>query len=62
MALVARAIGEPAGVSVEPTRDYRGVPVVGAWRWVEEHQFGVVTKIDADEAFIGHLKDPEFVC
>jgi serine/threonine protein kinase len=51
MALVARAIGEPAGVSVEPTRDYRGVPVVGAWRWVEEHQFGVVTKIDADEAF-----------
>jgi eukaryotic-like serine/threonine-protein kinase len=51
MTLVARAINEPTGVSVEATRDYRGVPVVGAWQWVEEHHFGVVTKIDADEAF-----------
>ena len=34
-----------------PERDYRGVPVVGAWHWIDEHQFGVVTKIDATEAF-----------
>jgi serine/threonine protein kinase len=51
MQFVAEAISEPAGVSVVPARDYRGVPVVGAWHWMEDHQFGVVTKIDASEAF-----------
>ncbi len=51
MHFVSNAISEPAGASVTPARDYRGVPVVGAWHWMEDHQFGVVTKIDADEAF-----------
>ena len=51
MGLVAKAINEPPGVDLEPTRDYRGIPVVGAWQWVDEHHFGVVTKIDAEEAF-----------
>lgn len=51
MALVGRALTETNGVHVLPERDYRGVPVVGAWHWIDEHQFGVVTKIDAAEAF-----------
>lgn len=51
MHFVANAISDDAGASVTPVRDYRGVPVVGAWHWMEDHQFGVVTKIDADEAF-----------
>lgn len=51
MALVGRALTESNGVHVLPERDYRGVPVVGAWHWIDEHQFGVVTKIDASEAF-----------
>lgn len=34
-----------------PFRDYRGVPVVGAWRWLPKYGFGVGTKIDAQEAF-----------
>ncbi|MEY4691506.1 MAG: hypothetical protein RIT19_1831 [Verrucomicrobiota bacterium] len=51
MGLVARALTESNGVQVLPDRDYRGVPVVGAWHWIDEHQFGVVTKIDASEAF-----------
>ena len=51
MALVAKALTESNGVQVLPDRDYRGVPVVGAWHWIDEHQFGVVTKIDASEAF-----------
>jgi len=51
MSLVARALTETNGVQVLPERDYRGVPVVGAWHWIDEHQFGVVTKIDASEAF-----------
>jgi serine/threonine protein kinase len=51
IAMVERAIeGEP-GVEIEPFRDYRGVNVVGAWRWLPKYGFGVGTKIDAREAF-----------
>jgi len=49
--MVERAIeGEP-GVEIVPFRDYRGVAVVGAWRWFPRYGFGVGTKIDAREAF-----------
>jgi hypothetical protein len=49
--MVAAAVAGGAGVTVQPTRDYRGVPVVGAWRWLSHYGFGVVTQIDAQEAF-----------
>jgi hypothetical protein len=49
--IVAEAVSGEAGVDVEPSRDYRGVEVVGAWRWLPDHGFGVATQIDADEAF-----------
>lgn len=26
--------------------DYRGKPVIGAWRWIESHRFGVVAEVD----------------
>jgi hypothetical protein len=39
------------GVDVEGYRDYRGVPVLGAWAWLPDLGFGVVTEIDSDEAF-----------
>jgi signal transduction histidine kinase len=32
-------------------RDYRGVPVVGAWIWDEHFSIGITTEIDKDEAF-----------
>ncbi|MFT7618884.1 MAG: PAS domain S-box-containing protein [Planctomycetota bacterium] len=32
-------------------RDYRGVPVIGAWAWDSAHRFGIATEIDADEAY-----------
>ncbi len=51
MLMVERAIEGEAGVEIEPFRDYRGVPVVGAWRWLPKYGFGVGTKIDAREAF-----------
>ncbi|MBN9691830.1 MAG: serine/threonine protein kinase [Verrucomicrobia bacterium] len=51
MGMVAQAVAGESGSTVTPVRDYRGVPVVGAWRWLPEHEFGVVTKIDAAEAF-----------
>ena len=51
IAMVKLAVEGGADVTVEPFRDYRGVPVVGAWRWLPKYGFGVGTKIDAREAF-----------
>jgi len=49
--MVEQAIEGGAGVEVEPFRDYRGVPTVGAWRWLPKYGFGVGTKLDASEAY-----------
>jgi len=49
--MVERALSGESGVEIEPFRDYRGVPVVGAWKWLPDHGFGVGIKIDAREAF-----------
>jgi eukaryotic-like serine/threonine-protein kinase len=40
-----------AGYDVDGYRDYRGVPVVGAWRWLETQGIGVANEVDAAEAF-----------
>jgi PAS domain S-box-containing protein len=45
----AAVSGQP-GVDLEGYRDYRGVPVFGAWAWMEGLGLGVTTEIDADEA------------
>jgi tRNA A-37 threonylcarbamoyl transferase component Bud32 len=50
--MVADAIEGGAGVDVEGYRDYRGVPVIGAWRWLDKYNFGVATEINKDEAFL----------
>ena len=39
-----------SGVIKEPTIDYRGVEVIGAWRWLPEYGFGVISQVDAAEA------------
>ncbi len=49
--LVASAVEGRDVVNVVPTRDYRGVPVVGASRWLPQFGFGVATQIDATEAY-----------
>jgi serine/threonine protein kinase len=49
--IVSNAVAGGNGVGVVPVRDYRGVPVVGAWRWLPQHGFGIATQIDASEAF-----------
>lgn len=49
--IVANAVSGRTGVDVEPSRDYRGVPVVGAWTWLPNYRFGIATQLDADEAF-----------
>jgi tRNA A-37 threonylcarbamoyl transferase component Bud32 len=42
---------ERRGIIEEPYRDYRGVDVIGAWRWLRGFDFGVIAEIGADEAF-----------
>jgi tRNA A-37 threonylcarbamoyl transferase component Bud32 len=49
--MVQRAIDGSTGVQVKPFRDYRGVPVIGAWMWLPHYGFGVGTKMDAREAY-----------
>jgi eukaryotic-like serine/threonine-protein kinase len=50
--MVAAAREGQAGADVEGYRDYRGVPVVGAWTWLDNYDFGLATEIDRDEAFL----------
>ncbi len=49
--MAAAAIKGRPGVDVEGYRDYRGVEVVGAWKWLAQYGMGVATEIDAAEAF-----------
>ncbi len=39
------------GANMSGYRDYRGVEVIGTWCWVPKFNFGVVTKIDYEEAY-----------
>jgi PAS domain S-box-containing protein len=39
------------GSNVEGYRDYRGVPVVGAWRWLPQFGIGLTHEIDVAEAY-----------
>jgi len=49
--LVASAVYGENEVDVTPSRDYRGVPVVGASCWLPQFGFGVATQMDAEEAY-----------
>ena len=48
---IAEATAGRPGVDVMGYPDYRGVPAVGAWTWLEEYDFGVVAGVNAAEAF-----------
>jgi len=47
----ADALAGGAGVDVDGYRDYRGVPVIGAWQWLPELEIGIASEIDRDEAY-----------
>ena len=48
---VAEAVAGKAGVKADGYRDYRGVSVVGAWQWLPQWGFGLVSEIDHAEAY-----------
>jgi len=43
--MAAAAVRGNSGVDVDGYRDYRGTPVIGAWTWLEEYDFGVATEV-----------------
>src|SRR5207237_2214010 len=49
--LAAHATQGQDGLDADGYRDYRGVPSVGAWRWLPEYDFAVAVEVDAAEAF-----------
>jgi hypothetical protein len=49
--MAASAVTGTDGVDAQGYRDYRGVPVVGAWTWLGEPNFGVTTEVDVAEAY-----------
>ena len=49
--MVQQAITRKSGTNVEGYRDYRGVPVVGAWTWNEDLSLGITTELDKEEAY-----------
>ena len=38
------------GAIMEPYRDYRGIEVIGAYVWLPEYNFGIITEEDYEEA------------
>ena len=49
--LAADAAQGKDGRDADGYRDYRGVPSVGAWRWLPEYDFAIATEVDTAEAF-----------
>lgn len=48
--MASQAISGKQGLDFNGYRDYRGVPVLGAWLWDEKLGIGMTTEIDVDEA------------
>jgi eukaryotic-like serine/threonine-protein kinase len=50
--MAAAAIGgDEVKYDVAGYRDYRGVPVVGAWTWLDDYDIGIATEKDVVEAY-----------
>ncbi|MDJ0851851.1 MAG: serine/threonine protein kinase [Myxococcota bacterium] len=47
----AGAVAGETGRDLDGYRDYRGVEVIGAWTWLSDLDLGMVTEVDANEAF-----------
>lgn len=49
--MAAHAVAGEDGADLEGYRDYRGVKVIGAWRWLAKYEFGMAIEIDRWEAY-----------
>jgi serine/threonine-protein kinase len=46
-----REDGADTGLVLDPYIDSRGVEVIAAWRWLDEHRIGLAIKLNAAEAY-----------
>ena len=53
------ATARESGMNLDSYRDYRGVPVVGAWLWEWQSAFGITTEIDVSEGYAA-LRQTQF--
>ncbi len=49
------AITNNVGSATKAYRDYRGVPVIGAWLWDDELNLGFTTEIDEEEVLLAYI-------
>ncbi len=49
--MAAAAVIGQSGIDLEGYRGYRGVKVIGAWTWLDDHEFGIATEVDSYEAY-----------
>ncbi len=47
--MAASAVTGKNGIDISGYRDFRGVKVVGTWRWLPEYDFGVATEVSLAE-------------
>lgn len=48
--MAAAAVAGQSGVDADGYRDFRGVEVVGAWRWLDRWRFGIAIEVPRAEA------------
>jgi serine/threonine protein kinase len=49
--ICADVVSGASGLMMEPYRDYRGSPSVGAYAWLPDYQIGLISEIDTAEAY-----------
>ncbi|WP_235908352.1 serine/threonine protein kinase [Roseiconus nitratireducens] len=49
--MAASAIAGEQDLDLDGYNDYRGVPVVGAWTWLDKYRLGVATEVDVAQAY-----------
>lgn len=49
--MAASVTSGKAETNVDGYNDYRGRPVIGAWKWLDKYNIGVTTEIDVAEAY-----------
>ncbi|REL25542.1 diguanylate cyclase [Thalassotalea euphylliae] len=54
--MAAQATQGKSGVNTQGYLDYRGVPVMGAWIWDHNFQFGIATEINVEEALAPYYR------
>jgi tRNA A-37 threonylcarbamoyl transferase component Bud32 len=49
--MAASAVAGGSGIDLDGYRDFRGVKVIGAWRWLADLELGLATEMELGEAF-----------